>query len=87
VLLLKEQADVDGARAAFQVAVDSGHPDAAPKAAVGLGLLLAKQGDVDGARAAYQLAVDSGHSDMAPMAMHRLRLLNASSAAWRRPGR
>ena len=35
-------------RAAYQQAIDSGHADAAPRAAVNLGELLAEQGDVDG---------------------------------------
>ena len=47
-----------GARAAYQQAIDSGHPAAAPMARVRLGLLLAGQGDVAGARAAYQQAID-----------------------------
>ena len=39
-----------GAKAAYQQAIDSGHADAAPRAAVNLGDLLAEQGDADGAR-------------------------------------
>ena len=54
---------MEGARAAYQRAIDSGHPDAAPKAMVNLGVLLAEQGDVEGARAAYQRAIDTGHPD------------------------
>ena len=57
-----------GARAAYQQAIDSGHADRAPQAAVNLGVLLEEQGDVAGARAAYQQAIDSGHADVAPMA-------------------
>ena len=59
---------MDGARAAYQQAIDSGHADAAPMAAVNLGELLAEQGDADGAKAAYQQAIDSGHADAAPTA-------------------
>ena len=57
-----------GAKAAYQQAIDSGHADVAPEAAVGLGVLLARQGDVAGAKAAYQQAIDSGHTDEAPTA-------------------
>ena len=64
-----------GARSAFQQAMDSGHPDVAPMAAVNLGLLLAGQGDVAGARSAYQRAIDSGHPDAGPVAVRNLRLL------------
>jgi hypothetical protein len=35
-VLLKERGDVEGARAAYQLAIDSGHTDQAPKA---IGLL------------------------------------------------
>ena len=35
----------DGAKAAYQQAIDSGHADAAPRAAVNLGSLLEEQGD------------------------------------------
>jgi len=41
------------ARAAFEQAIASGHPDYAPAAANGLGNLLRQAGDLDGARAAY----------------------------------
>jgi TPR repeat protein len=67
-LLLEGQGNVVGARAAYQVAIDSGHAEAAPMAAVNLGVLLAGQGDVVGARAAYQVAIDSSHAKWAPWA-------------------
>jgi Tfp pilus assembly protein PilF len=76
-LLLAEQGDVEGARAAFQQAIASGHPDEAPRAARNLGLLLAEQGDVEGARAAFQQAIASGHPDEAPRAARNLGLLLA----------
>ena len=66
--LLAEQGDVEGARAAYQQAIDSGDPDAGPSAASRLGWLLEQQGDVAGARAAYQQAIDSGHPREAPYA-------------------
>jgi tetratricopeptide (TPR) repeat protein len=67
-ILLKEQGDTEGAREAYQEAIDSGHPDAASKAMNNLGVLLEEQGDIEGARAAYQRAIDSGHTDEAPNA-------------------
>jgi Flp pilus assembly protein TadD len=69
---------VQGARAAYQRAIDSGHPDVAPRAARNLGLLLQAQGDVQGAREAYQRAIDSGHADEAPRAARSLRTLSAN---------
>jgi TolA-binding protein len=59
--MMKEEGKVSEAKAAFQVAIDSGHPDQAPRAAVSLGQLLEKQGDTAGAKAAYQIAIDSRH--------------------------
>jgi tetratricopeptide (TPR) repeat protein len=49
-----------GADVAYQVAIDSGHPDHAPGAAYQLAGLREKEGDIDGAAAAYQIVVDSG---------------------------
>jgi tetratricopeptide (TPR) repeat protein len=67
----------DGARAAYQFAIDSGHADEAPKAALGLGILLKEQGDSDGARAAYQHAIDSGHPEAKPLASAALEDLGS----------
>jgi predicted negative regulator of RcsB-dependent stress response len=75
---LAEQNDRAGARSAYQQAIDSGHADAAPKAAVYLGVLLAEQGDPAGARPAYQQAIDSGHADAAPLAAVNLGNLLAA---------
>jgi tetratricopeptide (TPR) repeat protein len=74
-LRLAEQGDVAGARAAYQRAIDSGHADEAPRAAVNLGVLLKQQKDVAGAQAAYQRAIDSGHADYAPRAEANLGVL------------
>ena len=63
-----ERGDVEGATAAYRRAIDSGHADAAPLAALALGNLLKEQGDVEGAKAAYQRAIDSGHAEAAPRA-------------------
>ncbi len=75
--LLEGQGDVAGARAAYQQAIDSSHPEFAPMATVNLGNLLAGQGDVAGARAAYQQAIDSSHPASAPMGVFALGLLLA----------
>ena len=74
-VLLKEQGDVEGAKAAYQQAIASGHAEWAPEAAVNLGALLKEQGDVEEAKAAYQQAIASGHADMAPKAAFNLGLL------------
>ena len=76
-LQLAEQGDVAGARAAYQRAIDSGHVEWGPLAALNLGLLLDVQGDVAGARAAYQRAIDSGHAEWATMAAVNLGVLLA----------
>ena len=66
------------ARAAYELAIDSGHPDEAPKAEVRLGALLEAQGDLEGAAAAYQLAIDSGHREQSPRAALLLGALLAA---------
>ena len=76
-LLRKEQGDLAGAAAAYQVAIDSGHADLAPGAAVGLGLLRQEQGDLAGTAAAYQVAIDSGHANLAPAAAAALGRLRS----------
>ena len=48
-----EQGDLDGAQAAYQQAIASGHPRHAPAAARNLGNILSERGDLAGARAAY----------------------------------
>ncbi len=53
---------------AWSQAASSGHADAAPMAALYLGVVLAEQGDVQGAKDAYQKAIDSGHAAEAPKA-------------------
>lgn len=68
-VVLKDQGDLEGARAAYQQAIDTGDPKAAPAAMVNLGALLVKRGDLDGARAAFEQAIDTGHRDQAPKAM------------------
>ena len=74
-VLLGEQGDVEGAKAAYGQAIASGHPDQAPQAAFNLGVLLGEQGDVEGAKAAYGQAIASGHAEVAPMAARNLGVL------------
>jgi hypothetical protein len=64
-----------GVVGAFQVAIDSGHDDRAPMAAVGLGLLREEQGDMVAAAEALRVAIDSGHADVAPMAAVKLGMV------------
>jgi tetratricopeptide (TPR) repeat protein len=73
--LLERQGDREGAKVAYQQAIDSGQADDAPLAAVNLGYLLAEQGDSQGAKMAWQQAIDSGHTDWTPMAAFNLGLL------------
>ncbi|HZA81043.1 MAG TPA: hypothetical protein VFC13_06175, partial [Actinomycetes bacterium] len=63
------------AAAAWSRASESGHPEAAPWAAVNLGLLHGRQGDVAGAAAAFERARTSGHPEVAPWAAVHLGLL------------
>jgi hypothetical protein len=74
LLTLTQQGDVEDVRAALRQVIDSGHPDATPRALTVLGVLLAEE-DVEGARAALQQAIDSGHPHAAPIAMRNLELL------------
>jgi hypothetical protein len=52
--------DYDGARAMFQAAISTGHPESGPEAMFLLGHLLQRTGDDDEAKAAYQYLADSG---------------------------
>ena len=73
---MEEPRDPHGARAAYQQAIDSGHPDQAPAAAFNLGNMLEQREDFAGARAAYQQAIDSGHTDGAARARAALDQLS-----------
>ena len=68
--LLNKQGDVEGARAAYQLAIDSGNTKVASMAALSLGTMLDAQGDTT-ARAAFRLAIDSGDAEVSPMAALR----------------
>jgi tetratricopeptide (TPR) repeat protein len=74
---LADKGDAAGARACYQLAIDSGHPYWASYAAHHLGVMLTGQDDPAGARACYQLAIDSGHADVAPFAAANLGILLA----------
>ena len=78
---LAEQGDPQGARAAYQQALDSGDPEVAPWAAADLGMLLAEQGDPQGARAAYQQALDSGNPEVRQLAEDALAKLGSPPSA------
>ena len=72
------QADLESmgeALAAYQHAIDSGHVEAGPRAAVNLGILLTKLGNARGAESAFRIGVDSCHPEMAPMAAYNLGIL------------
>jgi len=70
-----DRGDPAGAERAYQLAIDSGHGDRAPKAAFNLGVLREDRGDDAGAERAHQLAIDSGHADQAPQAAVNLGVL------------
>ena len=70
--MLSEQGDVEGARSAYQQAIDSGDPEHAPAAAFSVGLLLGRHGDWSGAQRAYWYAANSGHLEHAPAAARNL---------------
>ena len=76
-ILLMQLGDTDGARNAYQLAIDTGHTNWAPMAADDLGDLLAELGDTDGARTNYQIAINTGHTDWAPVAAISLGILLA----------
>lgn len=61
-ILLAEQSDLEGAKAAYQQAIETGRGDLVPAAAFVLGDLLWKQGDFEGAKAIYRRAVAADHS-------------------------
>jgi hypothetical protein len=60
---------------AFQVAIDSGDADHAPKAGSTWGCCVRGRGDLVAAATAFQVAIDSGHADHAPAAAYILERL------------
>ena len=85
--MLEGQENVQAARAAYQLAIDSGHPDQAPKASVNLGRMLHRHEDAEGARIAFQLAIDSGNPDYVPIAAYGLGSCSNSKPMWMLRGR
>jgi tetratricopeptide (TPR) repeat protein len=67
-ILLNQLGDRDGARAAYQAAIDSANAEHGAVAAFNLGNILVNEGDDEGARAAYQAAIDFGTSETLPKA-------------------
>jgi preprotein translocase subunit SecA len=61
-------------------AIDSGHREVTPHAALALGTMLKFNGDIAGARAAYRLAIDTGYADIKQEATRRLRALSEAPA-------
>lgn len=58
---LRADGDAEGARQAYQRAIDSGDIHAVPAGEWSTGALLLEAGDVAGASAAFRRAIDSGH--------------------------
>jgi tetratricopeptide (TPR) repeat protein len=73
-----KRGDVATAKDSFQRAIDSGDPDWAGKAAVGLGHLHTEQGDADAAQDALQLATGSSNPEVAGNAWAMLGALFAN---------
>lgn len=71
-MLQRKLGDRDGARAMFQAAFDTGHPEYAPRAMLLLGLLLERSGDDDGALTAYQRAADAAPPGRRANALYQL---------------
>jgi tetratricopeptide (TPR) repeat protein len=67
--LLDTQGNSDGARAAYEQAIDVGDDNSAAHARVLLARLLSKKGDVSAARRAYLRVIESGNADWARVAL------------------
>jgi len=63
---LAERERLVQARKAYQAAIDSGHAEYGPRAAIALAELLERAGDGARACTAYQAAIDSGHAEYGP---------------------
>jgi tetratricopeptide (TPR) repeat protein len=71
-ILQHQLGDRDGARAMFQAAFDTGHPEHAAPAMLLLGILLERSGDGDGALAAFQRAADAAPPGRRGNALYQL---------------
>jgi tetratricopeptide (TPR) repeat protein len=88
---LQEDSDLDGARAAWERAIQSGYEDLVGKGLFNLGLLGEEQGDLNCACSTYRRAIESGHDEAVAKASINLgRLLkeqgdvDGAKAAWDR---
>ena len=72
--------DLPGAADAYRIAVDSGHPEHSPNAAVALGLMLEHRlGDLAGAAAAFERAITAEHPEHSAEAAEHLARVTAAS--------
>lgn len=65
----------DIARLAYQIGIDTGHPEWSPLSAFNLGVLLHEDKDILGAQKAYHFAIISKHSEWGPAATLNLEAL------------
>jgi tetratricopeptide (TPR) repeat protein len=63
-LLHRDGGRLEDAARTYQLAIDSGHEEAAPMAAFNLGVLHEAEGRPEDAARTYQLAIDSGHEEI-----------------------
>src|SRR5215217_7649949 len=73
--IFDRQGEYDLAVEAYQQAIASGHPEAAPRAAFNLGILFEERAEYDLAVEAYQQAIDSRHPEESPRAAFDLGIL------------
>jgi len=66
---LAQQGDVEGAKAAYQAAINTGSPREAALARYGIGMLMEDQGDAEGAMDAYQSVIRTADPTIAPLAI------------------
>jgi tetratricopeptide (TPR) repeat protein len=71
--------DLKAMTSAYLAAIDTEHPDVAPKAAYNLGSVLAADGDLDAATMMLQRALRYGHDDVSARAALKLENLRAEA--------
>ena len=82
-ILLAHEGDLNGARAAYQHAVDFGHTDMAPWPMVKLAIALIEHADMETAQAALQSALDTRHPPVVAVASLGLGNLPSLASALR----